>query len=372
MDDVHKLAQDPSAAARVGTAAKLAQQFNAAAFGPSEIKLAQEIFRVMARDAEVRVREALAANLKSNPNLSRDIAVILARDVDSVSVPMLSFSEVLTADDLVEIVNAQSSFAKMEAIAGRKAVDESVSAALVERGSERVVARLVSNPGAQVSEPSLHRVVDRFGDSEAVQVPLVHRAALPVTVTERLVTHVADHLRSYLLSKHEISADVAMDLVLQSRERATVGLAIGVADDALAALVRQLAAGGRLTASLVLRAICMGNLRFFEHALAALAGIPLGNVRALVHETSGAGLRALWTKGGLPDGMLPAIRAAVAVIDETELDAGANAPDRYARRILERVLTQCESFGAEFAGDDLEYLLARVAQLPPSHGTGLH
>ena len=372
MDDVNRLAQNPSAAARVGTATKLAQQFNAEGFAPAEIKLAQEIFRVMARDAEVRVREALSINLKSNPNIPRDVALTLARDVDSVSVPVLAYSEVLTAEDLVQIVSAQSSLAKMEAIAGRREVDEPVSAALVEHGTERVVAKLVANPGAAISEPSLHRVVDRFGDSAIVQDPLVHRAVLPVTVTERLVSHVADHLRTYLLSKHQISPEVAIDLVLQSRERATVGIAMGVGDAGLDSLVRQLRVHGRLTASIVLRAICMGNVRFFEHALAALSGVPVSNARTLVHEASGSGLRALWTKGSLPERMLPAIRAAVDVIDQTELDFGGNSSERYARRILERVLTQYESFGMEFEGDDLEYLLARVAQLPPTYSMAVH
>ena len=211
MEDVDRLAKDPSPAARAGTAAKLAQQFNASAFNAVEIQLAQEIFRVMARDAEVRVREALAANLKSNPNLPRDVAVALGKDVDTVSLPILSFSEVLTPEDLILIVNANASFTKMEAIAGRPTVAESVSAALVERGSEKVIAKLLSNPGAAVSEPSMHVVVDRFGDSELVQEPLVHRATLPVTVTERLMSHVADHLRNYLLSKHQISPEVAME-----------------------------------------------------------------------------------------------------------------------------------------------------------------
>ena len=154
MDDVNRLSQDASPAARIGTAAKLAQQFNAAGFGPAEIKLAEDIFRIMMIDAEVRVRESLAANLKANPNVPHDVALTLARDVDSVALPMLCFSEVLTPADLVQIVNAQSSFTKMEAIAGRSTVDRSVSAALVRRGSERVIAKLLDNPGADVAEPA--------------------------------------------------------------------------------------------------------------------------------------------------------------------------------------------------------------------------
>ncbi len=372
MEDVNDLARDPSATARIGTAAKLAQQFNTSGFAPAEIKLAEEIFRVMAKDAEIRVREALAVNLKSNPNIPRDVAVTLARDVESVALPILKFSDVLTAEDLVAIVNTQSSLTKMEAIAGRKSVDETVSAALVEHGSERVVASLLNNAGAALSEPSLHRAVDRFGDSEAVQTTIVHRAQLPATVTERLISHVADHLRMHLLAKHQVSADVAMDIILHSRERATVRMAMGLSDEGIAALVRQIKENDRLTASLVLRAICMGNLGFFDHALAGLASIPVRNARMLVHEASGAGLRALWAKSDLPEAMLPAIRAAVSVVDQTEFELGGDGAERYSRRILERVLTQYETFGVEFEVDDLEYLLARVSQLPASFGATIH
>ncbi len=56
---------------------------------------------------ELRVREALAAHLKNSPDLAHDVAVALARDVDSVSLPMLKFSEVLTDEDLIEIVRDQ-------------------------------------------------------------------------------------------------------------------------------------------------------------------------------------------------------------------------------------------------------------------------
>ncbi len=366
IEDVNRLAQDPSPATRAGTAVKLAQHFNPANFGPRELKLAEEIFRVMVHDAEVRVREALSANLKHNPLLPHDVAVALARDVDSVALPVLSASDVLTAEDLVQIVKAQGTPTRLDAIAGRSRVEAAVSAAIVDAGTEGVVAKLLANPGADFAEPTLHKVVDKFGDSEAVQDPLVHRNALPITVAERLVTHVAEHLRAHLLSHHRISADLALDLILQSRERATVGLAMGVSEAGLAALVSQLKTGNRLTGSLALRAVCMGNTRFFEHAVAALADVPVGNARVLIHDPGRRGLNTVWKKAHLPGSYLPAVSAALDVIAQTELDGLALDPQRYARRIIERILTQYESLGINFDDDDLEYLLNRVGQLPPA------
>ncbi len=366
MDDVKRLAQSPTPASRVSTAAKLAQQFNAAEFSPAEMKLAEEIFRVMTRDAEVRVREALSANLKANPNLPHDVAVALAKDVDSVALPVLTMSEVLTAADLVQIVRSQGSPQRLDAIAGRRHVEESVSSAIVDVGSESVVAKLLGNPGAEFAEPTLHKVVDKFGDNEAIQGPLVHRNVLPVTVAERLVTRVADHFRAHLLASHKVSSDVALDLILQSRERATAGLAMGVDDAGLVALVDQLKDNHRLTGSLVLRTICMGNLRFFEFALAALTGIPVMNARILIHDPGRRGLATIWTRAGLPAATLPAVQAAIDVVEKTGFDGLALDPERYARRIIERVLTQYEKLGGEFAADDIEYLLARLNQLPPA------
>ncbi|MBL8628165.1 MAG: DUF2336 domain-containing protein [Rhodospirillaceae bacterium] len=366
MDDVSRLATDPSPQARVSTVVKLAQEFSSGRFSPAELTLAENIFRLMVKDAEVRVREALSANLKHNPNVPRDVAVALAQDIDPVSLPILAFSDVLTSDDLVAIISSQQSQSKMEAIAGRKSVPADVADALTEKGSEQVVAKLVGNAGAEISEETFHKVVDRFGDSELVQDPLVHRAVLPVTVAERIVTQVAEHLRTHLLVKHRISADMAMDLVLQTRERATAGLAMGVTDESLDSLVRQLKANERLSGSLVLRALCMGNVRFFEHAMAELTGLPVANVRLLIHDPGGNGLKVAWGKTGLPQTLYPAIRIALIVAAQTEFDGGDLDAERYSRRIVERILTQYESFGVEFDDDDLEYLLARVKKLPSS------
>ena len=120
--------------------------------------------------------------------------------------------------------------------------------------------------------------------------------------------------------------------------------------------------------ALILRAICMGNVGFFEHALATLASIPLRNARVLVHEGSGAGLKALWTKAGLNDNAFPAIVAAIQTADQTEAETAGDM-EQYSRRVLERVLTRYDSIGVAIEDDDLEYLLARMSQSAPLNTT---
>jgi len=105
-EDVARLLANPSGETRADIAGKIAAQHANLSVG--ERKMAEDIFRVMCKDAEVRVREALSRQLKENPLVPHDVALALAKDVDAVSLPMLQFSDVLSDEDLVEIVKSQS------------------------------------------------------------------------------------------------------------------------------------------------------------------------------------------------------------------------------------------------------------------------
>jgi uncharacterized protein (DUF2336 family) len=361
--DVMALLEDPSGAKRAETAKKLAVEFDRVELTPIQRQLAEDIFRLMVKDAEVRVREALSRHLKSNPMVPRDVALALARDVNAVALPMLKYSEVLTDEDLVEIIHQQDTD-KQVAIAGRPHVSETVSEAIVETGKEEAVTRLVANPGADISDGSLGRVIDSLGQSEAVQNAMVKRVKLPVTVAERLVTLVSENLKAQIAQRFDLPPDSMTDLILQIRERAVLSLALGSSDEDLLQLVRQLKKNGRLTPSIVLRALCVGDLPFFEAAMSVLAKVPLLNARGLIHDVGKLGLRAIFEKANLPRSFFPAVRAAMDVAAETAYDGGDQDRERYARRMIERILTQYGDLGVQFDADDLDYLLTKMNALP--------
>jgi uncharacterized protein (DUF2336 family) len=359
--DVQRLLQDPSPATRAEMAAKIAGQFGIQGLSASERALAEDIVRIMAKDVAVKVRSALSQSLKSNSNIPHDVALAMARDVEEVSLPFIEVSTVLTDNDLVEIIR-RGSAEKQTAIAKRANVSEGLADVLVNVAGEGAVAALMANDSAKVSEKTFVKALDRFGDSEAVQSSMVNRPSLPVTVAERLVAVVSEQLRERLVSKHDLPADVAMDVVLQSREKATYGLVGGAGEEELIKLVAQLKRTGRLTSSLLLRALCLGDLPFYEVAMAQLAQIPVTNARLLIHDSGRQGLRPLTSKAGLPQSLYPAMRIAVDVAHETEMDDGENALERHRRKMLERILTQFEEMGSE----DLNYLLNKLSDLQAS------
>lgn len=362
-EDVSKLLKNPSGDVRAETAAKLAREFDSSKLGERERTLAEEIFRLMVRDAEVRVRESLSEHLKANPMVPHDVAIALAKDVSSVSLPVLRFSEVLTDEDLIEIVNSHDE-GKSIAIAERPSVSASVAEALVETNDENVVARLVSNDGADISEKTFERVVENFGDKESVQKGMVNRSKLPVTISERLVSIVSEHLKEQLVTKHELPNALATDLFLQAREKATLGLSEDSTEAQLESMVQQMHRSGRLTPSILLRSLSMGDIRFFEAAMAEMAGVQLVNVRVLIHDSGDLGLKGLYNKTGLPEQMFPIFRCAVEVSDETDYDGREQDRERYSRRMIERIMTQYEELGIEIDSDDIDYLLGKMNELP--------
>ncbi|NKB60025.1 MAG: DUF2336 domain-containing protein [Alphaproteobacteria bacterium] len=363
VSDVARLIDDPSAENRANAAEKVASRFEHGELSDAERQIAEDIFRVMVKDAEERVRTALVSHLKHAPELSADVALSLAQDAsDAVALPMLEFSEALSDDDLIEIVRTQGS-RRQTAVAGRPTVSEAVADMLVDHGDEEVVATLVGNDGADVGEATMHKVVDKFGDSERVQTPLVMRATLPITVSERLVAKVSDKLIDRLVMHHELPNELADDIVLQIRERATLGLLTADADEHdVGELVAALAQNGRLTPSILLRAICVGDLIFFETALAHMAAISVLNARTLIHDKGSLGFKSLYQKCGLPDSLLSAYRIALDVIVETEKERIDGDPNAVTKRMLERVLTQFEDLVDEHSPEDVDFLLNRLSR----------
>ncbi len=355
-DDVKRLIENPSAEARAETAGKVAAEFAKEALSDEERRMAEDIFRVLMRDAEVRVRRAMSDHVKEAGALPHDIAVSLASDEDEVALPMLRSSEVLSEDDLIEIVRTQGA-AKQQAIAARDRVGSELADALVNTENEEVVATLVSNPGAAISESSLTKVLDDWGDNERFHQPLVQRPSLPIAIAEQLVYKVSEKLQEQLVTRHELPPALASDLILQSRERATIGLLSSDSD--AVELVKQLRANDRLTPTIMLRAVCVGDMAFFEAALAARAQVTTANVRTLIHDAGRLGLKGIYEKAGLPPVLYRAFRVAVDVVREMQYDGEDHDRERFARRAIERILTQFEDLGAE----NIEYLLTKLTQI---------
>ena len=357
--DIRMLVKGATPDERALAAHKLCRTIDRAELDEAQRALAADILRVMAADAAELVRRALAVTLRNSPTLPPDIANRLARDVESVSLPIISFSPVFSDRDLAEIVRLGGPVRQL-AVAKRPRLSGKITALLAEQGSEEVVATVCANDNARFSDMTLQRVLDRFAKSEAVLSAVAYRASLPLAVTERLIDMVGDQLRDHILTHHALSAERTLELILGAKERATVDLVeqAGRSADARS-FVAHLAGVKRLTPSLLLRALAHGHMSFFEWGVAELAGVPHHRTWLMIHDAGHLGLKAICERAGLPPRLFPALRAGVDAFHALDHDGRPGDRERFQERMIQLFLTS----SAAVSREDTDYLLERVDRL---------
>jgi uncharacterized protein (DUF2336 family) len=357
--DIRRLIKSDTEDERAAAAHKLCRSMGRTELNSSERDAAQKILTVLANDAAELVRRALAVTLKSSDVLPRDLARRLARDVDSVALPIISSSPVFNDDDLIEIVRGGSALRQI-AVARRDHVPADVSTVLADEGCQSAVLALVANDNADVAEPALERVVDRFGTNGDVVAAMSERRVLPVSVTQRLVELATDAVREHLVSRLNIKSDAAEALMMSAQERATIDLVDqAVLTHDLPGFVAYLHSRKALRPSLLLRGLARGHMSFFELALVEMTGAPHERVWIMVHDAGPLGLRAIYDRAGLPPRLFDAFRAGVDVWRAIQAEGTAVGSDAFSVKMLQRFLSQRPKVSPE----DMSYLLDRMEQI---------
>lgn len=354
--DIRTLIKGPTEGDRAQAAHKICRCIDEAELSPEERAHAQGIMQVMAEDAAVLVRRALAVALKNSPKLPREIANKLARDVDTIALPIVLNSPSLTDADLVEIVRACPPN-KQIAVASREQLSPTVTGAIAQFAVQEAVGRALANDNAVFDEDGLETTLTRFAGVSTITATMVHRNELPLAITEKLVSLVAGEAFDYLVNNHELPPQVAIDLAMGARERVTIDIVEQAAKQQdIGRFVQQLNLNGRLNPSLLMRGLCLGHIEFVEHAMAELAGIPHGRMWLLVHDSGPLGLKAAFDRAGLPPRLFPSFRAAVEVYHSIEREGTSLDRITFRKRMLERTLTLFQSVPK----DDLDYLLEKL------------
>lgn len=358
--DLHRLIKSGDDDERATAAHKLCRTIDRADLSSTDREAAEKILRVLAGDVAEMVRRALAVTLKSSDLLPRDVARRLARDVDTVAMPIIGFSPAFTDEDLIEIVRGGSS-ARQVAVASRPKVSRDVADVIASDAGELAVRALAANDNADLSERSMGRALERFGQAPELVAAMAYRRVLPMAITEKLIGLASDAVREHLLTRHALAPETAIQLAQFTRERATVDLIdqAGVSTD-LPTFVATLNARKALSASLLLRGLARGQMAFFEQGLSELAGVAHDRAWLMIHDAGPLGLKAIYDRAGLPPRLFQAFRAGVDTWRGMQAEGVVLSGDRFQQRMLERFLTQRPNAPRE----DLTYLLERLDRAP--------
>jgi uncharacterized protein (DUF2336 family) len=359
--DIRTLVRGSTDDDRAYAAHKICRTIEYSELNPEERANAEEILRLIAFDAAALVRKALVSALTSSPKLPPDVARKLADDIDEIALPILQNSPSLSDADLVELLRAVGP-QKQWAIAGRPQLSEEVADTLAEVGDEKALSRALANDNARFSGAGLGKAVARFPDQPSITETMCKRRSLPVGVVEKLVALVSGEVFDHLVNAHELPPQLAIDLASGARERATIDLVeqAGLQSD-LPRFVQQLNLVGRLTPSFLMRALCLGHMRFIEQAMAELSGLTLHRAWLMIHDAGPLGLKTLFDRAALPPRLYPAFRAAVDVYHQLEREGIVADRAKMRQCMIERTLTLFQNVPR----DDLSYLLEKL-DVPPA------
>ena len=358
--DVANLAQNTTTEAKSVIAKKIGSFYADNNISQKAVKLAEDIFRIMIRDTEIKVREALSESLKHCTDLPKDVVTAIIKDKDNVAIPFLQYYESLTNEDLIKLLNMPG-INRQKAIAKRPGLSDEVSHYIAEYCSDEVVGELVSNEMADIGETTFDIIADKYSENDDIKKRLVYRSELPASVIEKVVDKLSYKLKTYLMLHHNLPKEIASNLVDEVKEKITLSISEEYSSDKqIEELVHQLYKANRLTSGLVVRAICLGDLKFFEYALVYLSETPIAEVRKILFNAQADFMiRNLLRKAFIPKSVFPAIFSALKIIREIRFDCGRSNRKAFGHKVVERILSYIQNTD-ELNSEDIKYLVSKI------------
>ncbi|GBF57536.1 hypothetical protein PbB2_01203 [Candidatus Phycosocius bacilliformis] len=189
---------------------------------PVETKLFGDLIAKVAYELDSEVRKQLA-NRFSGGEAPRSLAVAMANDSEiGIAGPILRRSTSLTQDDLIRVVETRGHEHQM-VVTQRPDVGEQLSEALVVHGDDRVVASLVSNQTAKVSDETFDKIVDRAAKNPDLHRPIAERKVISPEHLNRLYTIVEGPMRREILERN---AEFTEEEVERAMRRAQTRVAV--------------------------------------------------------------------------------------------------------------------------------------------------
>jgi uncharacterized protein (DUF2336 family) len=339
----------------------MCDQYNSRTLTAEEQIIATEIFRLLAKDAEVVIRQAMAEKLKHNSRLPEDVAFMMANDVLQVALPVLQFSPVLSEEDLLMIVRGTKDLAKLLAVTKRDVVSPAVSKEIVAKKQPVLSESLIRNRGAFVAAEDMQMVVEQFSHVDSLMTALVERQELPPVIVEKLMAVVNTALKDALIKKHVPHTHAVQEVAEETHAETTLLHASQPANPIQKEeLIEHLYRTQKLNSSMVIRAICLGDLEFFVSSMVKLTGWKKHRIEDALQANDITAMRRMYRAGGLPESIQDAtIAVLVFVLDELR---NGHKPDmmNFAGRIIERVVAA----GYDRSVSGMSYLLSLIGKKP--------
>lgn len=343
--DVHALGTEPTPDVRADIAVKFAHEFDRIAKGPF-YKMTADLLDFFSEDRDQLVRKRFAESVKTSLYLPSNIAGRLAKDEIEVAAPILRESPVLD-DVLIGEIATTMPEPYVLTIAERRPLSEGMVNLMIEhKGTKRVVARLLDNDEAEISEDAL-LYFQEWGQSDPdIADRFRRRPKLPFAFVSQSVSELADSVQWPSLSKRIMTKSEAT--LLQSLFDGKAGHRCSSRGARFHRLYRPLKdrfERGFLKPLTLLAFLRDQDIDRLECGFAIMAGLDLRRVRQLLHGSDRRGLIALCLKAEFSTADYLTIRIALSL---AELGTVQQQPQqRYTDKAMKFAYDQFEKMRAE-------------------------
>lgn len=300
------LAGEPSSEKRRELLIQLTDVFLTASEPRSEREAAlfDDIYAAVAADLETSVRVQLAHKIAASNAPLRKSARRLALDEIEIAQPIVQHSRALLDDDLLEIVRTKGGD-HQKAVARRENLNEGVSAALVDAGSDHVLLCLLENSTATINRPTFEKVADRASANPSLHAPFAKNHNVPLDLLNSIYLKVADNLRRHILRRFQGVSVEELNAALEvSRDRIAAAYGALPSDFVEASeYVANLTRKGQLNAPALADMLRNGQRTAFLIVFARLVDVDVGLVQRLVDSRDIDGLALLCRSAAFPRGL---------------------------------------------------------------------
>lgn len=249
--------------------------------------LFDDVMHQLLDEIETGARARFAEYMAERPAPSGILRELALDDAIEIARPVLSRAEALDELTLLEGARHKSQ-AHLLAISTRKAIPQSVTDVLLERGDREVALSAAGNPGASFSESGYSSLVRRSSDDDEMALCTWSRPEIPRRLLLELFADASEAVRLRLSKEDPRKAALITETVTRAAGELQTRTREGSADFAGAsARIQSLRDAGRLDEGAVFDSANSQKFGETVLALSTMCDLPVGLVeRALVEERS--------------------------------------------------------------------------------------
>ncbi|MDE2603473.1 MAG: DUF2336 domain-containing protein [Bradyrhizobium sp.] len=359
LDELQTTLAHGTVARRVETLRRVTDLFinGAVDYSDQQIELFDDVFQYLIQQIEGSAKALLSNRLAPLPDAPpRTVRALALDDLIEVAAPVLSQSERLDDDALIETARTKSQ-AHLMAISTRKVLSGAVTDVLVQRGDDEVVQNTVNNPGAEFSECGFTRLVNRAEGNDDLSTSVGLRSNIPRHLYLKLLAKASETVRARLEAANPLQAKEVPTAVRKATKLARSASAASEQIAIAHALVKSLHEDGRLNEQQVEAFAKAGKFDEANASIAALANVTVTIAENMMIETRTEGVMILAKVAGLSWSTVRAIinmRDDLSRMGPTDLKACQATYERLRPATAQQVLRfhRMQQAAAENPGSD--------------------